>query len=193
VVTFNLDEFVGIDPNHPQAFVKQMRNNLFDHIDINPENINIPNCEATNAEKEAEKYENTIIQKGPIDFQYISLGVNGHMAYNEPGTSLESKTHVAKLTSETIVDMVNKGKFASNEDAPKEAITMGVQTLLKYTEKMMMVSYGLHKAEVTRVMLEDKPNSEVTASALQNHKNCFYVLDKDAASKLSDKTLANAE
>ena len=193
VQTFNLDEFVGIDPNHREAFVKQMKNNLFDHIDVQEANINIPNCQATDAEAEANKYEQTIRDKGPIDFQYISLGVNGHMAYNEPGTPLDSLTHVATLTPETIVDMVQKGKFKDQDESPKKAITMGVKTLLETTKRMIMVSYGAHKAEVTRIMIEDTPNTEVTASALQNHPDCTYILDASAAANLSEETLKRAE
>lgn len=193
IITFNLDEFVGIDANHPEAFIKQMKNNLFNHINLNPKNINIPDVEAKNPEEEAKKYEKIIATLGPIDFQYISLGINGHIAYNEPGTDLNKATHVATLTEATIEDMVAKNKFANLEASPHQAITMGVSTILKYTKKIMMVSFGKHKADVTRKMLEDAPNSEVTATALQKHPNCFYVLDKGAASKLSQETLANAE
>lgn len=193
VVTFNLDEFVGIDPNHRESFAKQMRDNLFNHIDVQEENINIPNCQAADPAEEARKYEETIRTKGPIDFQYISLGVNGHMAYNEPGTSLDSLTHVATLTPETIVDMVQKGKFVDENESPKQAITMGVKTLLETTKKMIMISYGAHKAEVTRIMIEDTPNTEVTASALQNHPDCTYILDATAAANLSEETLKHAE
>lgn len=193
VVTFNLDEFVGIDPHHPQAFIKQMKDNLFDHLNINPINIHIPDCKASDPLKEAQEYEKLIQKLGPIDFQYISLGINGHIAYNEPGTSLTSLTHVASLTPETIADMVAKKKFASATESPKQAITMGVKTLLENTKKMMMVSYGKHKAQVTKIMLEDKPNTEVTASALQNHPNCFFVLDQGAASLLSPETLKHAK
>uniref|UniRef100_A0A8C5N779 glucosamine-6-phosphate deaminase n=1 Tax=Gouania willdenowi TaxID=441366 RepID=A0A8C5N779_GOUWI len=184
------DEFVGISPNHPQAFIKQMKDNLFDQIDIEPKNIFIPNCQAKDAIQEANDYENKIKEHGPIDFQYISLGINGHMAYNEPGTAFETFTHVAKLTEETILDMVAKKKFSSLEESPTHAITMGIQTLLKSNKKVIMVSYGAQKAQVTKEMIEAKPNSLVTASYLQLHSNCTFVLDAAAASKLSQETLA---
>ena len=193
VTSFNLDEFVGIDPNHPQAFIKQMNDNLFGKINIKKENINIPNCQADDPKAEAKRYESLILERGMIDFQYISLGVNGHMAYNEPGTPLDSKTHVATLTKETIIDMIQKKKFTSIEDSPKHAITMGVKTLLSYTKKAVMISYGAHKAEVTRAMIEDEPNTEVTASALQNHPHCTFILDITAASKLSPEVYSRAE
>jgi glucosamine-6-phosphate deaminase len=170
-----------------------MRDNLFSGINVQEKNINIPNCQARDSKAEAQRYEDLIRSIGGIDFQYISLGVNGHMAYNEPGTSLKSTTHVAKLTPETIVDMVNKGKFSTPEESPKYAITMGVETLVKYTKKVIMVSYGQHKAGVTRIMIEETPNIEVTASALQNHPDCTYILDAGAASKLSPEVYARAE
>lgn len=189
VTTFNLDEFVGIDKNDPQSFVRQMKDNLFNHIDVSEENVNIPDASTKNPTAESKKYETIIQKKGPIDFQYISLGVNGHIAYNEPGTPLDTLTHVASLTKETIEDMVTKGKFKSYDEAPKHAITMGVKTLLDSTKEILMVSFGAQKAEVTRAMLEDTPNTEVTATALQSHGNITYILDESAASKLSKETL----
>ncbi|MDQ0513854.1 glucosamine-6-phosphate deaminase [Mycoplasmoides fastidiosum] len=193
ITTFNLDEFLGINKEHPESFIQQMKNNLFDHIDLNTNKINIPNCEANDPFTEAMEYENKIINHGGIDFQYISLEINGHMAYNEPGTSFTSKTHVVDLTSETITDLITKNKFSSPEEAPKQAITMGVQTLLKHTKEAIMVAFGKHKAIVAKKMLEEDPNSQITASFLQLHPNCTFILDKEAASLLSEQTLAMAK
>ncbi|VEU59831.1 glucosamine-6-phosphate deaminase [Mesomycoplasma neurolyticum] len=192
ITTFNLDEFVGLNPEHPEAFIKQMKNNLFDHIDVQKENIFIPNGNAKNLNQEALNYEELIANK-LIDFQYISLGVNGHMAYNEPGTNPNKGTHVANLTKETINDLVVKNKFDSYEKSPKEAITMGIQTILKYTKKIIMVSFGENKALVTKKMLEEKPNNDVTASYLQFHPNCTFILDEKASKFLSQETLNKAE
>ncbi|CNR86864.1 glucosamine-6-phosphate deaminase [Mesomycoplasma hyopneumoniae] len=191
ITTFNLDEFVGIDKNHSEAFIKQMKTNLFDFVNIPTSQINIPDSKALNPEKEARLYEEKIAKK-PIDLQYISIGINGHMAYNEPKTPFNSKTHVTNLTPETIEDMVRKGKFSSFDQCPKQAITMGIQTILKYTKKAIMISFGSHKADVTKSMLEDEPNTEISASFLQLHPNCTFILDKKAASKLSEKTLKSA-
>ncbi|MDW2915125.1 glucosamine-6-phosphate deaminase [Mesomycoplasma ovipneumoniae] len=191
ITTFNLDEFVGIDQDHPEAFIKQMKTNLFDHVNVPVSQINIPNSKAVDLDQEVKLYEQKIAEN-PIDLQYISIGVNGHMAYNEPGTPFDSSTHVTNLTDETIIDMVKKGKFANFDECPKQAMTMGVQTILKHTKKAIMVSFGLHKAGVTKQMLEDKPNSEITASFLQLHPNCIFILDKEAASKLSKETLDKA-
>lgn len=191
ITTFNLDEFVGIDQSHPESFIKQMKTNLFDHINISSSRINIPNSKAENPENEANAYEQKIAEN-PIDLQYISIGINGHMAYNEPGTPFNSKTHVTNLTDETIVDMIKKGKFSTFDECPKQAITMGIQTILKYTKKAIMISFGSHKANVTKAMLEEKPNSEISASFLQLHPNCTFILDKEAASKLSKETLDKA-
>ncbi|WBX35813.1 glucosamine-6-phosphate deaminase [Mycoplasma capricolum] len=193
VTTFNLDEFVNISKDHKQAFIKQMKDNLFDHLDTDPKNINFLDCQTSDPEKECQRYENLIRSVDGIDFQYISLGINGHMAYNEPNTSFNTDTHVVKLTKETILDMVNKKKFNSLDDCPTHAMTMGIQTLLNWTKKAIMVSYGIHKALVTKQMIEDKPNEQITASFLQLHKDCTYILDKDAASLLDKKYLEIAE
>lgn len=193
VTTFNLDEFVGIKKTHKEAFIEQMKTNLFNYVDIDFSKVNIPNAETSNPEKEVELYENKIQESGGIDFQYISLGINGHMAYNEPGTNFNSSTHIAKLTTQTIEDMVQKGKFASIEESPKYAMTMGIQTILKHTKEVIMISFGQHKALVTKQMLEDTPNNTVTASYLQLHPNCTYLLDTSAASLLSHETLKMAK
>ncbi len=107
ITTFNLDEFVGIDQDHPEAFIKQMKTNLFDHVNVPASQINIPNSKAPDLDQEVKLYEQKIAEN-PIDLQYISIGINGHMAYNEPGTPFSSSTHVTNLTDETIIDMVNK-------------------------------------------------------------------------------------
>ncbi|MDZ7293319.1 glucosamine-6-phosphate deaminase [Mycoplasmopsis pulmonis] len=193
ITSFNLDEFVDIDPSHPESFIKQMKSNLFDHLDINEQKINIPKSNSSNPDQEALNYENKIRKNNGIDLQFISIGVNGHIAYNEPGTPKDSLTHVSNLTKETILDLIAKNKFSSIDEVPKKAITMGVKTILNQCKKIMMVSFGKEKAQVTKQMLEDKPNENVTASFLQEHPNCIYILDKEAASLLNEETLKKAK
>ncbi|WP_033161432.1 glucosamine-6-phosphate deaminase [[Mycoplasma] collis] len=192
IKSFNLDEFVNVDPSHNESFINQMNQNLFNYVNIKKENIFIPNGIASNLEQEALNYEN-MIAKNKIDLQYISLGINGHIAYNEPKTDISSKTHISNLEKATIDDLIAKQKFSSYESAPKQAITMGVSTILNHTKKIIMISFGQNKALVTKKMLEDKPNSDIPAAFLQLHPNCIFVLDKQAAKLLDQKTLKSAE
>lgn len=189
ITTFNLDEFIGVPLKHPESFYTQMWNNLFKHVNVQPENVNLPNGLAANLEAEAKKYEDLINQKGGIDLQYISLGVNGHMAYNEPGTSLDTYTHIAKLTEETRKEIVRQKKFPNLDQTPKDAITVGVRTILNF-KQVFMVIVGENKAKPAKLALEGPISSDIPASALQNHPNCTFIIDK-AASKHLDLSKYN--
>ena len=184
ITSFNLDEFIGVPVEHPESFKAQMMNNLFNGVNIKKENILLPNGLAEDPKTEANKYEKLIKSKGGIDLQYISLGANGHMAYNEPGTSLDTLTHVAELEDFTRKVLVEQKKFPTYDETPKNAITVGVKTIMKFKE-MIMVSLGESKAEPTKKMLEGPITSDIPSSALQKHKNTVFVLD-EAASKLLD-------
>jgi len=189
VTTFNLDEFVGVNEKHPELFFNYMKQHLFNDLDLKPENIHFPNGNAIDIEKAAQAYEAAISENGNIDLQLISLGINGHMAYNEPGTPLDSLTHVATLSAETRKNLVTQGKFKDLQETPTLALTVGVGTILEKMNHVIMVAFGTSKAQMVSLMLEGTVNSEVTASALQNHKNCLFVLDKEAASKLKGTNL----
>ena len=184
IVSFNLDEFIGVPISHPESFRTQMMNNLFKGVNIKPENIFIPDGLSKNPEEEANRYEKLIESKGGIDLQYISLGANGHMAYNEPGTPLDTLTHVAKLEDFTRKVLVEQKKFPTYNETPDSAITVGVKTILNFKE-MIMVSLGESKAEPTKKMLEGPIVSDITSSALQKHKNTVFVLDEGAAKLLT--------
>ncbi len=183
IKSFNLDEFIGVPIGHPESFRSQMQNNLFKGVNIKPENIFLPDGLVTDLEAEAKRYENQINELGGIDLQYISLGANGHMAYNEPGTELDTLTHVAEIADFTRNILVEQNKFASFDETPNSAITVGVQTIMNFKENVM-VAVGESKAEPAKKMLEGPITSEIPSSALQNHPNTIFVLDEAAASLL---------
>ncbi len=181
--SFNLDEFIGVPVEHPESFRSQMTNNLFKGVNIKKENIFLPDGLVKDVEAEADRYEKQIDELGGIDLQYISLGANGHMAYNEPGTDLKSKTHVGIIADFTRHTLVEQKKFATFEETPNSAITVGVDTIMRFKQNIM-VALGESKADPAQKMLEGPISSDVPSSALQNHKNTIFVLDEAAAKKL---------
>jgi glucosamine-6-phosphate deaminase len=160
-----------------------MDTHLFQFLNLKESNIFIPDGLSNDPHGEAIKYEEAIDAKGGIDLQYITLGTNGHMAYNEPGTKLDTLTHVVKLDDETRKVLVKQNKFPTYNETPDSAITVGVQTIAKMKEVMMVV-VGAHKADIAKEMVEGPVTEKVPSSALQNHKNCIFVFDKAGASKL---------
>lgn len=191
IKSFNLDEFVGVPVDHPESFWSQMKNNLFVGLDIKNENIFLPNGLAINLEEEANDYERKIDEIGGIDLQYISLGANGHMAYNEPGTPLNSTTHVTKILDFTRKILVEQKKFPTFHDTPNLAITVGVKTIMNF-KKNIMVATGNVKAIPAKKMLEGPITSEIPSSILQNHKDTIFVIDEEA-SKFLDLSKHNVK
>ena len=183
IKSFNLDEFIGVPVEHPESFRSQMTNNLFKGVNIKPKNIFLPDGLIENAKAEADRYEKQIDKLGGIDLQYISLGANGHMAYNEPGTSLDTKTHVGIIADSTRHTLVQQNKFKTFEETPNLAITVGVDTIMRFKQNVM-VALGESKAESVKLMLEGPVTSNIPSSALQLHKNTIFILDKLSASKL---------
>lgn len=181
VVTFNLDEYVGLGPQDPQSYRYFMQGSLFDEINIKPENTNVPNGLATDFEDYCEKYEQQIRDVGGIDLQILGIGTDGHIAFNEPGSSLGSRTRLKSLTTETIQD--NARFFGSIERVPRLAITVGVGTILE-SRCCLLLAIGSSKAAAIRDAVEGPVTAQVTASALQLHREVIVVLDKAAASKL---------
>jgi len=181
VVTFNLDEYVGLPADHPQSYRRFMDENLFDHINVQPRNIHIPDGMAEPLNAHCADYEKMIADAGGVDLQVLGVGRDGHIGFNEPGTSLASDTHVTALTRETIED--NARFFESEADVPRFAITMGISTILHSASALFMVS-GENKADTVRAAIEGPVTSMVTASALQMHPNCTAIIDEAAASKL---------
>ena len=182
VVSFNLDEYCGVPPEDIQSYHYFMQENLFKHIDILPQNTHIPNTSCEDLPASAEAYEIAIAQAGGIDLQILGIGSEGHIGFNELGSSLSSATRVKTLTSKTRQD--NARFFESLERVPKMAITMGLGTIMN-ARAILLLATGTHKADTIRDTVEGPVTSMVPASILQFHPNATLVLDQAAASKLA--------
>ena len=181
VSTFNLDEYVGLSPDHPQSYHYFMHENLFKHINIEPQNVHVPSGTTNNYQAFCEWYEDRIEECGGIDLQVLGIGSDGHIAFNEPGSSLGSRTRIKTLSKETIDD--NARFFDNREDVPIYAITMGVGTVLE-ARQLILLANGANKAEAIADAIEKPVSSMCTASALQLHPDSTLFLDADAASQL---------
>ena len=187
VATFNLDEYLLLDPEHPQSYHSFMFDNLFDHINIDKRHIHIPDGLARDVEKHCQEYEAAIRSYGGIDLQILGIGGAGHIGFNEPGSSLSSRTRVKTLNPQTIQD--NYRLFFEEpgfemSDVPIFAITMGVGTIME-SRKIVLLASGERKAEVVAKAIEGPITSEITASKIQEHPDACAILDEGAASKLS--------
>lgn len=178
VVSFNLDEYVGLGPNHPQSYRYFMQSHLFDHINIDVRNTHVPDGRALDFEAHCEQYEKLIKEEGGIDLQILGVGTDGHIAFNEPGSSLGSRTRLKTLAPETIAD--NARFFGSPDDVPRLAVTMGVGTILE-SRRCLLIATGEAKAKAVRNTIEGPVTAQVTASALQLHREVVAVLDEEAA------------
>ncbi|MGL5327835.1 MAG: glucosamine-6-phosphate deaminase [Peptostreptococcaceae bacterium] len=181
VVTFNLDEYHKLPVTNNQSYHYFMHENLFNHININPKNIHIPNGMTDNINEECENYENAIKDAGGIDIQVLGIGRNAHIGFNEPTISFEKGTHLVDLTPSTIE--ANARFFASEEEVPKKAVTMGTGSIFK-ARKIMMLAYGEGKADAIYNTVHGKITPEIPASILQFHGDIVLILDEAAASKL---------
>ncbi|AXA37379.1 MAG: glucosamine-6-phosphate deaminase [Candidatus Hydrogenedentota bacterium] len=187
VVTFNLDEYIGLPASHDQSYNYFMWDRLFKHVNINPENVHVPNGMAPDPEAFCEWYEEEIERAGGIDLQLLGIGGDGHIAFNEPGSSLASRTRVKALTEQTIKDNAELFFGKGNEHlVPRFAITMGVGTILE-ARKLLLIAFGKRKAAICKKFIEGPVTAMVTASALQLHPNAVVVLDEEAASELEYK------
>ncbi|MBN1306330.1 MAG: glucosamine-6-phosphate deaminase [Chitinispirillaceae bacterium] len=181
VTTFNLDEYVGLPPLHKNSYNYFMWENLFKHINITPSKVFVPQGNTEDPEEFCAWYEAQIKKAGGIDLQILGIGGDGHIAFNEPGSSFASPTRVKALFEQTIVD--NSRFFDKKEDVPRFAITMGVGTILE-AKKILMIVNGKRKADVVAQFIEGPVTSQITASALQLHRHVNVVLDAEAASRL---------
>ena len=181
VSTFNLDEYVGLAPNHSQSYRYFMNKHLFNHIDIDIQNINIPECLNNDYEKCSADYETLIAEQGGIGVQLLGLGSNGHIGFNEPTSSLSSKTRIKTLTEKTIEN--NSRFFSSSEFQPSLAITMGIGTILE-SKSILLIATGKKKKKAVVDMIEGPLSAMCPASSLQLHDNAVIVLDEVAASGL---------
>jgi glucosamine-6-phosphate deaminase len=181
VTTFNLDEYVGLGPTHPQSYRAFMQQNLFDHINIRPTSTFVPDGRALDFELHCRQYEQRIRDSGGIDLQLLGLGSDGHIAFNEPGSSLGSRTRLKTLASETVRD--NARFFGGEDKVPRLAVTMGVGTILE-SRRCLLLAFGEHKAPAVRDTVEGPITSQVTGSALQLHREAIGIFDSASASLL---------
>lgn len=181
VTTFNLDEYVGVPPSHDQSYHYFMQENFFNNVNIDQRYIHVPHGMAKNVELFCDWYEERIKSFGGIDLQILGIGANGHIAFNEPGSSLGSRTRIKTLTSKTRED--NKKFFKKDEEVPKYAITMGVGTIMDAKE-LLLVATGKGKASAIKAAVEGPLTAMCPSSIIQMHKEAFVILDKESASKL---------
>ena len=187
VVTFNMDEYVGIPEDHPQSYHYFMDKYLFNHIDIPRQNINILNGNAPDLEKECEAYEKKIESMGGINLFLGGIGPDGHIAFNEPGSSLKSKTRIKTLTYDTILA---NSRFFDNDikKVPKTALTVGVDTVMQ-AEEVVIIINGYNKARALQKVVEEGINHMWTVSVLQLHPKGIIVCDEDATMELKVGTV----
>ena len=181
VTTFNLDEYVGLSKSHPQSYHYFMHEHFFQHVDIPTQNIYIPSGTTDNYEAFCRWYEQRIVQCGGIDLQILGIGSDGHIAFNEPTSSLGSRTRIKTLARQTIED--NARFFDRPEDVPIYAITMGVGTIME-AKKILLLANGTRKAAAVAAAIEGPVTSMFTASALQMHRDAIVYVDREAASSL---------
>ena len=181
VTTFNLDEYLGLSPSHPQSYRYFMDENLFKYINVPTSSIHVPYGHAESVLDFCAWYEDEIKKSGGIDIQILGIGGDGHIAFNEPGSSLGSRTRLKTLTEQTIRD--NARFFNSMDEVPRFAITMGVGTIIE-ARQIIMLAFGASKAGIIADAIEGPITSQVTASALQLHRDVVVLVDEAAGSKL---------
>lgn len=175
VTTFNLDEYLGLDGNHDQSYRYFMNINLFDHIDINKANTNVPSGFVKD-DNEAALYDEAIKAKGGIDIQLLGLGSEGHIAFNKPGTPFNTLTHIAELTEQTISD--NARFFESIEDVPTKSCTMGLKSIM-HAKKIVLIATGKSKAEAVRQLINGEISEAWPCTILRNHSDVEIYVDKE--------------
>jgi len=188
VTTFNLDEYVGMPITHPQSYHYFMHENFFKHVNIPPQNVHIPSGTTTNYRAFCEWYEHRITECGGIDLQILGIGSDGHIGFNEPTSSLSSRTRLKTLAEPTIDD--NARFFKDRDEVPIYAITMGVGTILD-ARRCMLLANGKKKAAAIAATVEGPVTSMVTASALQLHPSTKVFVDEEAASQLKMRDYYN--
>jgi glucosamine-6-phosphate deaminase len=177
VKSVNLDEYIGITANNPKSYHYYMQKNLFEHIDIQDSNTYLPNGTASDLEAECNRYEKLIEDIGGVDLQLLGIGQNGHIGFNEPGTSFDTLTHIITLAENT--RKANSRFFNSIEEVPNQAITMGIATILKSKEIFLLAS-GELKADALARLINTGITEDFPASALKLHGNVTIIADKDA-------------
>jgi len=184
VMAFNLDEYVGLEESHPQSFAYYMDRHLFRHVNIKRENVFRLNGRPGDIEDHCRSYERKIQEVGGIDVQILGIGENGHIAFNEPGSSLSSRTRLKILTPETVE--ANKLFFQNEKEVPRFCLTMGIGTILE-AKMVLLLAAGKDKAESVARAIEGPVTASVPASALQFHARAIFVIDEAAASGLTNR------
>lgn len=182
ITSFNLDEYLGLSPDHPQSYRHFMNQHFFDHIDIEKIRTHIPQGDAPDPVAACDEYEMKIKSAGGIDLQLLGIGRNGHIGFNEPSSSLASRTRIKTLTQTTIAD---NARFFADEYQPHMALTMGIGTILD-AKKIILLATGKSKASAIKACVEGPLTAACPASALQLHPNTILILDEEAASELQD-------
>jgi glucosamine-6-phosphate deaminase len=182
VTTFNLDEYLGLAPSHDQSYHYFMRESLFEHINVDPRNSYIPDGMTHDVDAFCDWYEAQMERVGGIDLQVLGIGSNGHIAFNEPGSSLGSRTRIKTLTDRTVRD--NARFFSTLEEVPRYALTMGVGTIMDARE-LLLLATGEAKADAIKAAVEGPITAMVPASIIQMHRRAYVIIDEAAASKLS--------
>lgn len=181
VTTFNLDEYVGLSPTHPQSYHHFMNERLFRHIDIDPSNTHVPDASAEDLAAECRDYERRIASAGGIDVQLLGLGRNGHIGFNEPPASPDSRTGVVTLSEQTLND--NAAVFGDRDAIPRRAVTMGIATIME-ARRVVLLAFGPTKVHAVTQMIEGPQAANCPASALQSHPQVTIVLDNASAAGL---------
>lgn len=182
VRTFNLDEYLGIPPEHPASFISFMKQHLFDHVNLDPARTHIPRSNPESPEEEAARYRALFLQYGPCHLQVLGIGRNGHIGFNEPGTPFTSVTSVVELTEST--KRANAPAFGGDPaKVPDRAITMGISEIMS-AKKILLLATGAAKAQILREALEGPVTEAVPASILQRHPDVIVICDEEAASEL---------
>ncbi len=181
ITSFNLDEYCPISRDNPQSYYYYMMDNLFNHVNIKPDKINIPNGNAEDIEAECKSYEKKIMDAGGIDFQVLGIGNNGHIGFNEPDDKFEAFTHLVHLDEGTI--QANSRFFNSIDEVPRRAISMGIKTIM-LAKKIMLLANGKNKAPIIKETIFGEITPKVPASVLQLHPDVTFILDEEAASEI---------
>ncbi len=184
IVTFNLDEYLGLDAENDQSYAYYMNEKLFDHVNVKPENIYIPNGCTDDIEKTCEEYDNMIFQYGKIDLQLLGIGTNGHIGFNEPDVHFEAGTHVVELDEETI--NANSRFFEDIKDVPTSAISMGIRNIMQ-SKKVLLLATGENKIDAVKKMLFEEITPNLPASILQVHNDVTIIVDKVIGDMIIEK------
>ncbi|TWT66423.1 glucosamine-6-phosphate deaminase [Allorhodopirellula solitaria] len=179
--SFNLDEYLGLESGHPQSYRHFMREHLFDHVDIDLARTHLPDVHADDAQSASDEYERQLQQSGGVDLQLLGIGTNGHIGFNEPGTKKDSLTRVVDLAPSTIDS--NQRFFESPDQVPRQAITMGIASIMR-AKQIVLLATGQAKAAAVAGAIQGPISADNPASYLQSHPHVHFVLDESAASEL---------